>query len=188
MSTTTIFIELLITGVQAAIWLSLFIFSLFGIEWFSLDKVKGYEAVLGIVLISLAYPLGIFIDNLAERMLTTRRLKIEKRHFPGGPPSVMRTLITINDERFSDSFDYDRTRIRVSRSSALNFGLITIMSVALTLVRFGSILASNKWWVAAVGVVVGTMLTALSIVCWYWVTENYYKRLKQVLIPERIQE
>jgi hypothetical protein len=40
MSTTALFIELLITGVQAAIWLTLLILCLLGFDWINLNDSK----------------------------------------------------------------------------------------------------------------------------------------------------
>ncbi|MGH9753958.1 MAG: hypothetical protein ACREA2_14360, partial [Blastocatellia bacterium] len=68
MSTTALFIELLITGIQAAIWLILLILCFLGFDWITPERLKGFEAPLAVAILSIVYPTGVFIDNLTARL------------------------------------------------------------------------------------------------------------------------
>jgi hypothetical protein len=66
MQTTELFMEHLLNGLQASIWITLLIFSYFGYEWFNLFSLKISEAMALLLLVSIVYPLGVFIDEIAD--------------------------------------------------------------------------------------------------------------------------
>src|SRR5438270_232913 len=69
MTTTIIFIEHLVAGLQAALWIALLIVSFFGWSWINIDRLKGFETVLGTWILALIYPLGVAIDTIADDLL-----------------------------------------------------------------------------------------------------------------------
>ena len=69
MSTTDVIIEHLISGIQAAIWLLLLTVLLFGDSWVSWATIKDIPTELIIAFIAIVYPIGIFIDEIADRLL-----------------------------------------------------------------------------------------------------------------------
>ena len=179
MSTTALFVDLLIIGIQVATWLILLIFTVFGYNWFSLDYIKERETVIAVVLLPMFYPVGIFIDNLADYILNSWREKIWEKYDSSKKQTVSRLLTTLKDDRLSDYFDYVRIRIRISRSSALNFTLITILSVIFTLTRLGTVLGDSKWTVVAFELVIGAFFIGLAIYSWFSITDTFYRKLKQ---------
>ncbi len=64
MSTTDLFVELIIIGIGGAIWLCLLIFGAFGYDWVPLDETFALTAL--IPFLSVAYVLGIIIDRVAD--------------------------------------------------------------------------------------------------------------------------
>src|SRR3954466_1712965 len=126
MSTTALFVDLLIIGIQVATWLILLIFTVFDYRWFSLEYIKGSETAIAVMLLPMFYPIGIFIDNLADYVLHSWRDDIRKKSGLDEDQTITKLLTTLKDDKLSEYFDYVRIRIRISRSSALNFMLITI--------------------------------------------------------------
>ena len=53
MTTTVLFIEHLISGIQAGIWLILFMLSILGLKFLESLRWNGYESLLLIILLSL---------------------------------------------------------------------------------------------------------------------------------------
>lgn len=66
MTTTALLIEHLIGGMHALVWFALIVLTLFGFHWIDIDKLKGTEAFVLPLLLAIAYPFGVFIDNLAD--------------------------------------------------------------------------------------------------------------------------
>lgn len=64
MSTTDLFVELMVIGIGASIWLILFIFSIFGYEWVPVDRVASLFALIPVA--AVVYVLGIIVDRIAD--------------------------------------------------------------------------------------------------------------------------
>jgi len=64
MRTTAIFVEILITGMQASIWITLFILSIFGWEWIPklANHLKDYILIVTIPSLAFFYTLGLVFD------------------------------------------------------------------------------------------------------------------------------
>jgi hypothetical protein len=186
MSTTALVIEHLIIGLQAAIWLSLLILTAFGWNWINLSVLKDFTTILTFVGLAIVYPIGIFVDELADFALRPWMKGIRKRRFQleGFEPGDL-DLATINlsqktdDEFLKSYFNYVRMRVRVSRSTALNLALITITSSIFTIVQFHH--SQSLMLIIFTEVFVGLLLTALSIWVWREVSDTFTKQTLRVI-------
>jgi hypothetical protein len=175
MSTTALFIELLITGVQAAIWLTLLILCLLGFDWINPERLKGFELTLTVVLLPIIYPAGVFIDNLADRLFRPWELKIREPYNLKKTQTALTLLMRTKDQSLASHFSYIRSRIRISRSSAFNFALMTIASVAFTVVRLRSVPKFPFWRTLLLEIIVGSSLTALASLAWLHINHSFFK-------------
>lgn len=182
MTTTVLFIEHLITGLQAGLWLTLFLLSFFGYEPFNLERIRGYETIVAVVLLSLIYPLGLFIDNIADdffskwsEKIRDERIQSEKQ-IKNRPPTVLELLMLVNDEFLVEYMGYIRTRIRICRSAVFNFGLITLASVVFTVSRLSDVAGNLLWKILVFEIVVGLLITALALRSWYQVSDTFAKQ------------
>jgi len=175
MSTTALFIELLITGVQAAIWLALLILCLFGFDWVNPERLKGFEVMFAVILLPIVYPAGIFIDYLADRLFNPWEMKIRKAYNLKNTQTALKLLVEIKDQTLASHFTYIRSRIRISRSSALNFALLTIASVCFTVIRLRNIPGFPFWKTLLLEVIMGLSLTALAALAWREINHSNYK-------------
>src|SRR5262249_57594282 len=121
MSTTALFIELLITGIQAAIWLALFILCLLGFDWINPERLKGFEFLLAVILLPIVYPAGVFIDNLADNLFRPWELKIREPYNLKKTQTALTLLMRTKDQSLPSHFSYIITRIPIRTSSTLTF-------------------------------------------------------------------
>ncbi len=126
MGTTDLFVELVIIGMGAAIWLILLVFSVFGYDWVPLEKVFSLAAL--IPFLSLVYVLGIVIDRIADAIFGKlwRRSLLKKVYGQEEKYLDDRRLIYIHPGRLGDLLEYGRSRLRICRGWALNSVLILI--------------------------------------------------------------
>ena len=119
MSTTNLFVELLVIGVGAVCWVGMLIMGIFGVEWFEAELLQSYPIL--VVLLAIVYLLGIISDRLADYVfdklfsgaLRTRYFH-EKREYQDA-----RRLIFSSSNRLADMHEYGRTRIRICRGWAV---------------------------------------------------------------------
>jgi hypothetical protein len=175
MSTTALFIELLITGVQAAIWLALLILCLLGFDWINPERLKGFEVALAVVLLPIVYPAGVFIDNLADRLFRPWELKIREAYNLKKTQSALKLLMQTKDQSLASHFAYIRSRIRISRSSTFNFALMTIASVVFTAVRLRGVPRFPFWRMLLLEILIGLSLTAMSALAWRHINHSFFK-------------
>jgi len=146
MTTTQLFVELLVSGVGAAMWLSLLLAAFFG--YVPRDGFPKLEVGALAILTGVAYPLGIVIDRITYTLFghlfkgTTSATGQDK-----GPPRVqaMERYILTTSEALASQIQYNRSRYRVCRAWALNLALavpaFVIWNVRVQAISAGTCLA-----------------------------------------------
>lgn len=182
MTTTVLFIEHLITGLQSFIWLLLLTFSITGYSWFRFDLFKGFELFISFIALAIIYPIGIFIDNIADDLFKKWSLKIRdkimsKEKVEYESLTVMKILYHSNDDFLKNYLGYIRTRIRISRSTALNFLIITILSVIFTITRLNNLKVINLWGLIIIEIFIGLLIVMISTISWYRITQVFAKQI-----------
>lgn len=134
MGTTLLFVELLITGVQASVWLVLVGVNIYGFGWFQAlsTLLKEWQTPAAIVVLSFIYVLGIAVDRVADGVFSKLDIRIKDKEISnknGLSVSVMRWTKGPCNEALEGHFQYMRSRIRVARASVVNLALITLLSV-----------------------------------------------------------
>jgi hypothetical protein len=183
MSTTSILVEILIIGMQASVWLSIVILSLFGYQWVpsSLALVKGWEALLSVLGLGLCYTLGIFVDRAADCLTilyhpgdTLLKFSWIKRHADAAHRD-MRMQVLCSANKATDFLAQIRSRIRIARATTLNimiasFATISYLAVRTEYATFG---------ILSCVVLLGAFLSFASIVGLGVLEVTYFTRLKQ---------
>ncbi|NOT60633.1 MAG: hypothetical protein HOP19_10470 [Acidobacteria bacterium] len=175
MSTTSLFIELLITGVQAGLWIGLLVLTLLGFDWVNLERLKGFEAFLAALALAVIYPLGVLVDYLADELFRKWDLRLRVKHKIDSEQSVWPLLMRITNVALTAQLSYIRNRIRICRSSALNFGLLTLMGTALIGFRCRTKPGFPFWPALWLEILVGIGLTTLATLAWHRLTRSFYK-------------
>ena len=136
MSTTLLFVELLIIGTQTSIWLFLISINVFGSNWLNTEIFAGlseWETLISVVILSIIYVLGIIVDRVADFLFSYWDNNIRQSMMPSSQfplsSAVMRFRLGKDNEYLNRQFEYTRSRIRISRASTLNFAITTLMGI-----------------------------------------------------------
>ena len=176
MSTTNLFVELVVIGVGVFIWVVLFVFSVIGMDWIRIsDTLLISSAIPALAFI---YVLGIvwdrFIDYLFDRFWGE---SLRQEHFENrGQYYGARRSILINSAALSDLLEYGRSRMRICRGWSVN-ALMIGLSFNLYLWR------QHGEHTATTGIsLLGSIgCIILAIGCWYaWrnLTKVEYRKIR----------
>src|SRR3954462_277360 len=139
MNTTDLIVEFLVIGIQVALWIALIFLLISGIDWLSAQNIKDFGAVIVALLIPISYPIGIFNDNFSDFLLKRWDNKYRAEFIKDESSSISRVRTLLNgDSPLSKLFEYQRMRIRISRSSSLNFSIIGVLLPIFIFKSFGA--------------------------------------------------
>jgi len=172
MSTTSLFVEILIIGLEAFVWLALILGTLWkpGPFFDILKQYKEYAALMTMLLLALAYVLGIIIDRLADSFYKLFRYASDKP-LPA-PVAKMRLRIMHDSEGMAKFLDYQRSRLRIARATVFNL-LVTIVATSIWLIH--SNIADALVLGSVIGI--GLIVLVLSISAVRRIDEAQLKRL-----------
>lgn len=176
MGTTELFVELIVIGVGAFIWIVLATFSIFGYAWIPREELFSVSSL--IPFLSLIYIAGIVTDRIAdmlfERIWVPGLLK--KHYSVSGNARDDRRLIYTQSEYLANLIEYGRSRLRICRGWAFNAILILVASNFFIYTQVSDPDVRMKlfiWINALVGFV-----TFFSWLSWYQLMDTQYRRLK----------
>ena len=142
MSTTTLFVELLIIGLEACVWLFLVVYSTIGVNSILIvaDKFGKNTTLTTALVFALAYVLGIFFDKLAkwlfeeswiERRLKPYKDRLAKRHSNTRGDKIPEKYAYIMVRKGQPMTDllYARSKVRILRASIINIPMITLAAM-----------------------------------------------------------
>ena len=176
MSTTALFVELLVVGLEALVWVFLFISAFFGIDWL-LGLINIFEKAglfLTLVLVGFAYLIGIIFDEFFDSLTEWWSNRIKSSIHEKGLPKMwdMQAYIFGHSKEATEQLGYIRTRVRIMRSSIFNFGLISIGAILFV----NNQISPANYSIGRINWIVG--IIGLSLVCIasyvYWRLEKAY--------------
>lgn len=146
MATTAVFAEILVIGLQVEAWIALALFSAFGSGWVDLTDMRDFAALLTVVLLAVAYVLGIIVDRLADTLIdafekTKRGRRIKERFSKSQEqrkrPSIatMRMTVMHKSEGMTRFLDYQRSRWRIVRATIFNLAIAAPLAALYVSVR-----------------------------------------------------
>ena len=184
MNTTSLFVELVVIGVGAAIWVVLLIFMAFGYEWVPSEKALSIPAAIPIL--AVVYVLGIVSDRMIDILFDYVWGKtFRKKHFPrtGDYHEARRKVLTRSDA-MAHIIEYSRSRLRICRGWSVHSILI-----AITLVVFSWTQLSDHSLRMRVSLFGGLAFCFLGVTSWYaWRylnTTQYLKVYEQAAFLDR---
>ena len=187
MSSTAMFVEILIIGIQTAIGITICLITCCGSTWISeiLIHVKNWESLITIILLAIIYTVGIIVDRIGDSFflfVNPKRILqknlwiqqwIEQAH------TDIRIKILAQEGQVSTLIDYIRSRIRILRATSLNIVMITISIVAYIVIRLQTNTAMIKWGLVVVIITSGSVLFLITVITWGMLELTYSTRLKQ---------
>lgn len=199
MATTAVFIEILLVGIQAVIWMALLALIVVGpgeVAAWDWEQIQSWAGLLSFAALGMAYAAGVIVDRLADSLFDLyigplvckkerARRKADKEQeqeeqaaeAAGREPSP-RTGASSGEKRLlvrqyggdmTTFLDYVRSRVRIARSTALNLAMVTVLATVLVPG------ADLKVLVAAIGVV----STGLTVFAWKRINLTWRERQDQ---------
>lgn len=150
MQTTALFVEILIVGLEALAWVLLLGLTMFGSDWLHVSELEKWVPLVTVVVLALAYIMGILVDRLADSLFTwferTRLGLLVNRRFGEGSfwyttpagVSTMRLTVMRDSEGIAKFLDYQRSRVRIMRSTVLNLLIALPVVIAFLTSRLSS--------------------------------------------------
>jgi hypothetical protein len=178
-STTDLFVELIVIGTGPVLWLSVLVLSVFGYGWIPYDETLALLALLP--LLSVAYVLGIVVDRLADSLFSVWDGSLRRSEFPDDTEyHRARTYIYMHaTEMVISLFEYGRSRLRISRAWSLNWALLAIGAPILVWTRFPWLPFSTRVTVSVGCFVICGLGTIATWFVWRKLAVSDYKRLAE---------
>lgn len=176
MTTTQLFVELLVIGFGALAWLLLFAAVFFGVDPARLNPAfLSFSALLPLA--SFAYVLGILVDRVADRLLD-RLDDRHRREFFGDDKNgyfVARRTLLVKAPELWTHLEYGRSRLRICRGWALNAVLLLVALDLFAIVhRPAALLSVPSIIVCNLALVI---FAGLSFWCWRALNRKEYKKI-----------
>jgi hypothetical protein len=190
MSTTNLFVELLVIGVGAAGWLLLFAFAALGYNPEFVNRVLSTPAAIvpGVVAI---YLLGIISDRLADSVLHFLRTGRKQRLFYDDEKAAFmcRGYVLTKSPFFASQYEYSRSRQRICRGWIVNFVLLAISLNTLLLLkpeafmRVAGVGIGSAWHVSYFAT---SVLLLLALASWFAWEKLYHTELMRMRDQEEL--
>jgi hypothetical protein len=174
MTTTTLFVELVVIGLHSILWIGLVILAFVGFRNVPWEKLLTLN--LALPGLAVTYVLGIVIDRLSDLACISKDHHLRKSHpMEHLPPFLsMRFYVLHKSKDTYEQLEYTRSRLRIARAAILNFTLLTLSALLFVWLRSGGTRSLQYRLVASLGiVVVGFLLTYFSYESWVALTKTY---------------
>jgi hypothetical protein len=191
MSTTALFVELLIVGLQSMVWIITAIGAFWGFNWLTDDSLVKSSSIIAlglVVLLAVSYSVGIAVDRIADDLLTcpnnwikknVARARAKKKIEKGQNVeewSVKHYYVLHKSPGMGHVTEYIRSRMRILRGLVINIPLTTV-AACLGLTRQYN--GTDKVSYLALIIVIGVILTSAVAWGWYRTSMIWYKRIGQ---------
>jgi len=190
MSTTLLFVELLIIGVEVTLWMLLLALAVFDLSWLKAAATTGWENVLTVLFLAICYTTGILFDRFADWVFSGASEHLKERIIPNPPEPyvVMRFKAAKGDEYLNRLFEYIRSRMRIARASAINLPLIAVFGLILVATRATSISQSAKLGLFITIPVFGVAFTMLALFSWHRLMSAHLRLVKSSYEGAKLKE
>ena len=181
MSTTLLFVELIIIGLQVTVWLVLVVLLFLGHDWISPTQLSKWQGLGSVLLLAFAYTVGTLFDRLTDRIFKRWHERIKAREFPDPPAALVaiRYEVAKDNEYLNRLFEYTRSRMRISRATVVNAPVIALLLVTYYLIWMDSWSSKEKLLICGLTLAFGLFFVVLAIQAWNELMRTYVKLIKQ---------
>lgn len=191
MATSALFVELLIVGLEALVWMGLLVLCYTGPldVVATLGKLKEWATPLTALVFVAAYVIGILMDRVSDTLYVAlegdptkwralnriRRIFRKKRvsHSAIDKIPEMRLQVMLESEGLAKFLDYQRSRLRIARATVLNL-LLAIVAAVIYQITIG---AGIRYRIALV--VLGSFVWLLVLLATEMIDFAHLKRLSE---------
>lgn len=136
MTTTAVFAEILVVGLQATVWLALLCLWIADVNGIPVGRVaakagalKEWATLITTFVLGFAYTLGIIVDRLADSIQSSIEKALSTKREPDKSVPPRRLRVMKDSPEITKLLEYFRTRMRIARSTSLNLLLTTLAAV-----------------------------------------------------------
>ena len=185
MSSTTLFVEILITGLESVIWIGFLLGCLFGVEWFnfialSFEKAQAFTTTL---LLGLVYVIGIIFEEVTDALFESWSDKL-KASLNNGDMSRYNDIQDFVYSHYAmktdDQLGYMRSRRRILRASAFNVVMIAVCSIAFIWLRVPTVPDLSKISLTVFIAIVGLVGAWLSLFTYKRITRDFVHSIQGI--------
>lgn len=179
MSTTSLFVELIVIGVGTLAVLMLTVMSIFGYEWIPWDKLT--SSTILVPLLSITYLLGIVIDRFADLIYSNWSKKLRLKQFTSNNEyHDARTYVyQCANDRIVSLFLYGRSRLRIVRSWSLNCILLSVIIPIFVWIKCAQMGSDTKVLITTFSITFFGCGALFTCFVWNKLAKNDYKRLAE---------
>ncbi|MBD3340436.1 MAG: hypothetical protein GF353_15080 [Candidatus Lokiarchaeota archaeon] len=177
MVTTLIFAELLIVGFQVILIILLIILTFGGHHLLMLSDIKDWQSLLTLFMLASSYTIGTMFDRFTHYIFSNKYDKIKETIIPNPPysTSVMRSFVTQKNDNLNLLFEYTRSKIRLSRATAINMPFITLFFSLYFLSHLSFENLTVKISILITILIFGVSLSFLSFFSWKRLVITYFR-------------
>lgn len=170
MNTTSVNLEIVLIGMESLSVIFLCILAEYGIEA-TMNSMKVFNEIFGLfVLMGMSYILGITVDRLADFLTSYFEKRIKNKYKLKSQSSI---LIKMDQTQFP-FIEYTRSRIRITRSTVVNFLLIYI---AFCWFDYAQLKNYSLWWIVTLFCVI---MIVTNCFAWFKLTDSFYEKMEMM--------
>lgn len=169
MGTTSLYVELIIVGLETIMWISSFSVFLTDIKYISVIKELIEKLPASIFLLGIMYILGLIFDRVSDLIFRKMENQIRSNSGLEAKSSILIWKASKQEEYFS----FTRSKIRILRASTINIPLL-VASIALNVFKY----YQSKHMFLAFILIVGCALSYFTFVGYKQSIINFYNKAK----------
>lgn len=136
MQTTELYFEYIIIGLETLFGIFLLFFVAIGEEILDIANYCFSNLPTSIMLIAISYVLGLITDRIADKVFERLKFRIKRQY-----PTKAKTSLMIWKEYNQQAYaSFTLSRIRVLRSSAINFSVVGSLGMYISLEKYKNIM------------------------------------------------
>lgn len=155
-------------------------------EKFQSAGMSGWQTLVTVVLLALCYGFGIIIHQLADSFFSRWENHIKSNLAPGSSLPTGKPRLALADQHLARQIESTRTRMRITRAVAINGSIATIFALALMVVKWPTLTASERWILLCFALIVGAIITGVAALKWQSFTRHYYAIVQKMAWSTRL--
>lgn len=179
MGTTSLYVELVIIGLETMMWITSFSIYLTDIRYISLVEKLVEKVPVTVILLGVLYVLGLIIDRIADHVFNEMENRV--RRFSGLEAKSSILIWKKSDQE--EYFKFTRSKIRILRASSINLPLLSL-SVVLNISQYYGWRTLFFWF----AMILGGVLSCFSMYGYKLTLKNYYSKARILEIDIKKRE
>ena len=194
MSTTSLFVELIVSGMGTVAWLLLLVFSIFDYSWILGQKLT--DLLTLVPFLALVYVLGLIADHLAHHLYKRIFYKLDRRirrqsfdkhanyeniEIDEEFVATLKVYVYFHaSENIMERFEYDRSRLRIARAWGVNFVFLAISTLIFVWTSLLQIDISTKVTISIFSMIFCGLGAVAAFHTWKDLTKWEYDQLRRI--------